>query len=84
MPIRRAGNRRLHLEHLSCVAERRNAATVVIRPRAEHREPEDVADRWADRLLRAYFWRQYGYLHPLLVAVGPFLKPFRAQLKQNH
>ena len=78
MSIRRAGNRRLHLQHLSCVVERRSAATVVIRPRAEHREPEDVADRWADRLLRAYIRRRYWYLHPLLVAVGLVLKLFRA------
>ena len=40
----------------------------VIRP--EHREREDVADNWLNEFDKAYFWREYWYLLPILTAMG--------------
>lgn len=36
----------------------------------EHREKEDVADKWRDRLMRTYVKRKYWYLFPFLVAAS--------------
>ncbi len=49
--------------------------------RPEHKEPEDVADRWADRLLLAHIHKRYWYLRPVLLVAAICLRPFRAKLK---
>ena len=36
----------------------------------EHREKEDVADKWRDRLMRTCVKRKYWHLFPFLVAAS--------------
>lgn len=34
----------------------------------QHREPEDVADKWRDSLCSMYLRRRYWYMRPMMVA----------------
>jgi hypothetical protein len=40
----------------------------------EHREREDVADRWKRQIARTVMRRKYWYLVPFLAVLGPVLK----------
>ena len=42
----------------------------------EHKEKEDVADKWDKRLSRQYFRRRYWYWMPLFLLLWLILKPF--------
>ncbi len=43
----------------------------------EHREREDVAERWQRKLLRRYAWRCYWYVLPLLYPIFFAMKLWR-------
>ena len=40
----------------------------------EHREREDAADQWHDRLARVYFKRRYWFLLPAVWVLAPFAR----------
>ena len=42
--------------------------------RPEHREPEDVADKWERILTALYFRKQYWYLMPIIYLCSPIAK----------
>jgi len=38
--------------------------------RPEHREREDIADEWANKLNKKFVRRRYWYIYPLLFLLG--------------
>lgn len=48
----------------------------------EHREPEDVAERWKKRLYRRFVRQQYWYLMPLVYALLFFSRVVRRMFRR--
>jgi hypothetical protein len=49
----------------------------------QHKEPEDVAEDWRDKLTGYYFRRQYWYLAPLFFTLWLLLKPLYWMTKKR-
>lgn len=49
----------------------------------EHKEKEDVAEKWERRLNRYYYRRRYWYLFPLFLLLWLIVKPFKLLKKRK-